>query len=568
MIMKVFLKIFFSKFLVKIFVGFFVFCLILQGFLVYPVKAFGANSTAFIHISVSQKSSNIWQYEYQIAQNFAEKSRGIFLTLPKLQNGVWTEYEVQEVKKSKKSVECELIFVSKKSSLSDCLNKEMKEGNFSKENFNRIAEVEEFRMRVGKANSFLENGLYLYKFTITAKTDSVAQFEQTLIQNWLDPLNEVLVYNKDNKDNQNIVCSGGEKSISKPCMVNGTLKIKQNNNLEQLPIWQTIWKRYWIYALLTLLVIAIFVLAWRFWAKDPNVIYSHNSAKFEPPNNLLPWQAQYLIKDGRTDVKNTLISYILWLNHKKIINLQPSLRKNQSPTLSIKSNLPLESESFLPDIFNQTVSEIEKNGFKKGILASKINPGQHNATLNETIQNSLQTYFSQKPIHNPIIYVIIIIAFGAFVSAFGFGFLQEKFLIGSSILWLIAFTEIISIPGFYILFYYWGKLTKDGVELRDTAHQYKYYIQKAEQIKLDFSNNPSSEVQHYLNAVPYAASFGLLAGFNKFIKKMVPDNQEVDSAIGSYNAVRYASFYTPPSSSSGGSGGFSGGGFSGGGGSW
>jgi uncharacterized membrane protein YgcG len=144
--------------------------------------------------------------------------------------------------------------------------------------------------------------------------------------------------------------------------------------------------------------------------------------------------------------------------------------------------------------------------------------------------------------------------------------IQNEFLVGDSYWFLLFFFYTIMTPVLYILGRNWGKLNQKGLELHKLGAGYRYYISKVESQKLDFSNNLDEGVQFYLKNVAYAAMFGVLPKFNKYMQGLIPNNLEIEGVNSVSNGLLSATFYTPPTSSDGG---FLGdGGFSGGGGSW
>lgn len=97
-----------------------------------------------------------------------------------------------------------------------------------------------------------------------------------------------------------------------------------------------------------------------------------------------------------------------------------------------------------------------------------------------------------------------------------------------------------------------AKFNREGAELRAYCQRYKIYIEKTERYKLDFANNPDSGVQYYLANVPFAAIFGYLDQFEKYVQSAFPQSLEnSDLHIGSNLSASFHStnFYT----SSGGS---------------
>jgi len=533
-------------------------------------QAFGENQTFLIDVEINQNETET-VLEYTIFQYFIEESRGVFLSLPKLQDNVWTEYTVENVARAEVQNLCDaddFIQASHRriqDELVPCLIDAQVE--FEAEPWDAITEWNQLRFRVGKPDVILNQGLHAYRFTVQAESEDVSRFEQRILYDWDDELNTVQVTDADG----NMLCKDG---AVQSCRANGMVEIEINPQAQEAPFWRGVFHQFWIFGVIIVAIVATFYGLWNWVARDPNQILSHTSPRFEPPE-LFPWQADYLVREGRTQLKDTLLGYLLWLNHTKCTSITPAgverngkHNKKAEPTLTINQALPGENETGLPDIFNTTIQKIAKKGFKQGILDSKINPGQHTEKMNNSIATSLKSIYTQGSVHSPVGMTAGVAFIAAFVSVFAFGFARNVLLVGDSIFAIIIFAEIITIPGWYLLFYYWGKLNRNGIKKRDQSHQYRYYIDQAEKLKLDFANNPQTQLQYYLDALPYAANFGLLAQFKKFIANKIPQNIEADGAFASYALVRSATFYTPPNSSSGGFSGGSSGGFSGGGGSW
>jgi len=541
-----------------------------SSYILLPVQAFGENKTNNIAIVANQADPQTLQLDYTVTQTFATESRGIYFSLPKNQNGVWTEYEVTSVKRSQKFDKIDqkqpIQYNLPCSQCTKLIDQQypLLQPVFADEPYDIISEWNELRFRIGKPDRILDIGTYIYTFRVEVKASVAAKHNVVVLHDWTDPVDSVAVTDKVTK---NSLCQTTYADGS--CAFNNSLSIQQNTHLNTPSWWSFLVNNYSIYFIILILILTFFFILWYFFARDAKAKLDHFSPAFEPPTNIFPWQAQFLIQEGQIDLKRTLLSYIMWLNEHKYIEIQPKKEKKDEPTILIKKDLPTKNTTFLPDIFNETVKKIAEEGFKQGILSSKISPATTTAEVQKSILQSVELYYTQKPIKSPILQVIIIAGIGFVLSAIGFGVLQDTFLVGSSILALIAFAELASLPCWYFLFYFWGKMNDNGILLRDQILQYKYYIQKAEQLKLDFSNTPDNGVQYYLQAVPFAAAFGLLATFGKFMQTVMPQQSEEISTTNSvFYAMQVSHFYVPPSSSSDGGGDFSSGGFSGGGGSW
>lgn len=155
------------------------------------VHSFGGNFTN--NISIWQTTENDqFILDYYILQTFQSRSRGIFLTLPKNQDGIWTEYKIKKVAKSEK-IEI----------LSPSLEENMKNKTLA-ENFEEIKEWNELRLRVGDTNTFLENGSYLYHIQLEIPLSSSRQ-NLTVLQNWTDQVGWLEV-----RKNGQIYCNNGQ----------------------------------------------------------------------------------------------------------------------------------------------------------------------------------------------------------------------------------------------------------------------------------------------------------------------------------------------------------------------
>lgn len=532
------------------------------------VTAFGNNVTNNITIETNKTQDNLL-LTYYITQTFVEtESRGVFLTLPQNQDGVWTNYTI-------KSVE-----ISDKIDLNEQYNPTLNQ--FQSTSYDQIKEWNQFRLRVGDENKTIEIGTYTYKIIIDATTSSQLSYKFTTLADWGDKI-----------DSANVFVDGKDLCKESGCGQNfDEIATTINPQKERTPILNilgSILNTIWAYLVLgTLTYIFIYIL-WLRFARDAGRKGKIKSPSFEPPQTS-PWNAEFLINEGRVDLKNTLLSYILWLNHKQYIALEPVIDNDPIDTketkgilnifdtkvetdkikLEILKDLPTD----LPEIFNQTIEKISIEGMQKGLLSSQINPGTHGGMLNRRISKILNDYYSIKPLASRL--EVTSLEITSFCGIVGFvlvlviyGLLKENTLLGESFMVLLLINIALSIPGFYWLFKYWGKLNENGLKLYIDCERYKYYLKKAEIKKLDFSNNPDEGVQYYLAAVPFAAAFGILPQFQEYITKLIPEAYDqiwlTDSFTRGYLAT---SFYAPVSDTSSGGDGGSSGGFSGGGGSW
>jgi len=545
----------------KIFSLFFIIGLLLS--LVSPNVLAADNQTELIKIVINDQTSTKLDLSYYIVQNFKNESRGIFLALPKNQNGVWTDYNLKLVQRTNRPIAT--TFGSKLEiddnlntiSTTDFLNiKTTNKLNFQLEPYDEIKEWDQFRLRVGKADRILDLGIYVYKIDLEMSLSPDSNYDLELLQDWRESVGKIEIIQKNqNLCDAQISCS---KSLT-------ALKISQDKPKNALNgFGYTVLP----YLLILLIISGLSYLIWLKYAKDPMDGLMVDKPEFEPPD-LKPWEADYLLQEGNVNVKETLLAYILWLNNQKFIKLEVDPKtlelkpeKRQIQIIMIK-DLPNE----LPAVFNKTVEKIAELGMKEGVLDSKINEDSDAVTLNAEILKKLAKHYDQKPIYQGWVWIMAGVFLLFFVGSFVFGFLQEAFLVGNSYGNLAVFALISTvIPAAWIL-HLWGRLSKEGAKLRAYCQRYKYYIEKVETLKLDFSNNPQEGVQYYLKAVAFAAAFGLLPKFCKYFSTLIPNSSEISSSNNLLTSYAAASFYVPPSSSGGGSGG-GGGGFSGGGGSW
>jgi hypothetical protein len=538
-----------------------------------PVKADEiSNETANISIVSSTNTSNKKiTIKYFITEKFNKPSRGVFLALPKNQDGVWTEYSVKNVIKAKSNEKCDL-------KCAETLD-------WSSEKYELINEWSEFRIRIGDKNVFIDPGFYSYGLEIEADYNPDVAYNFIFLNDWTETIRQLsLKYNGNMfcgidgqakvtpnpdaeflnqlyPDSQNVITEQDLREY-KNCDKN-PLQVKLNNDKPASSLFISIFLSTWPYLLLLILVNYALYLIWYYIARDEWGKQKLDRPEFEEPK-LLPWQASYLVGDGQFDVKNILLSYILWLNHKKILKIEPIKEGSKDITISLHKDLP--TNNHLPSIYNETIEAVAKLGVNEGILSTKISPATHLEETQNSIKLSLSQYYDKKPLNSPILWTLLY-GFAIFVlGAIVFSVLQSAILLGNSWSTLLLWAFFFSLPGVYFIFAKWARLNNLGLEITGYCTRYKYYLEHVEILKLDFSNNPKDGIQKYLVSVPFAASFGILPKYQKYFGKLIPDSSEVSSVNSFYAGYAVAAFYTPPSDSSSGGGG--GGGFSGGGGSW
>ncbi len=490
--------------------------------------------TNLIEINTTQEDDKLI-LDYTISHTFpTNQNRGIFLSLPTFSDGVWLDYKVNSITKS------------------SLTNPEP-----VSEPYSIIKERDQFRFRIGEKNTFLAPETYEYNFQLETQINPDYKISPVYLRDWLDPLKEVRL-------NGQPVCSGDLtcQGIKVSETINpGGEKISQFGKFFNL-------NRLYIFSFTSITIISY--LLWFILARDPKLPkITKDGTRYEPPKGLHPWQSQFILSEGSLDLKKTLVSYLLWLNHNKYISIKPdNSQKKPKMEITKKKKLPT---GLLPSIFNKSIDLMVSKGIKKGLLSSKLNPGQHSEKLHSHVYKTIQDKYSQKPFSPAASFgvwlgISLILVIGGIIL---FNVFQETLLLGDSWIGFGMVNIFFFLPFLLVIVRKWGNLNKQGIMDKIHIKEYRYFLDYVLKDKLDFSNNPRDGVQYYLKNVPYAASFGMLAGFNKYFGKILPKNNQVNNSGLLATNLNSARFYTPPSSSSGG-GGYSGGGggFSGGGGSW
>jgi uncharacterized membrane protein YgcG len=511
------------------------------------VHGFGSNRTESIDIDISQKDDSTIRLSYTIIQSFNEPSRGIFLSLPNNQNGVWTGYSLIEAVRSQEPIEQDQFD-----------NELIADRSFSTQNakVSTILEWNQFRIRLGDENIFLAQGNYYYSIVIDAQISADYEYNFTVLRDWVDPVDSLSVTFNDESVCEDSVCS------------QNLTQLTLNEGSSQTHAGHALFASTWPYIPLVIILLFVGYISWYYLARDPHLVSGKVAPTFDIPD-YKPWEVAYLINDGNISIKHTLLSYILWLNNKKYISLKPDgdpYDKKTEVILSKKKKLPT---NIMPSIFNTAVTKSIDKGIKKGIYASKINES-HVTQLRTRIAQKYAHLFTHKPLGGST-QAGIIVGFG-FVIVFSliivFNLLQSTILLGNSFVGLFIFFGVGLFLIICITIINWSKPTYEGAQVINELRGYQYYLEYAEKLKLDFSNNPDEGVQYYLKSVPFAAAFGILPKFQKYFAQLFPNNADTSTNTALLANFSRATFYTPPSSSSGGFSGGSSGGFSGGGGSW
>ena len=514
----------------KIFSAFALFALFLG---IVPASAFGSNVTDSITIE-ARTSGTVLELSYNITQSFNTESHGIYMVLPFNQGGVKTSYILESVQ-AKKSLEV---------------------NSFTPEKYDQIWELDQFRLRIGDKNKVVI-GQYDYQIKIRATLDTNSKYDIAFLKDWTDPVTKISLKIDGVEQCQKITCSQDKT----------TYTFNQNKSPANQFVGSSM--VYWPYVFSVLMIASIAYLLWSEFARDPNDGLIFDKPEFEPPKDIYPWQAEYLITEGTVNFKNTFLSFMLWLNHKGFIKIekisadivdksfldkakgllaiQPKSEQKEKIKITILKNIP---DNIVPKSFLDSVEKMSIEGVQEGLLSSKLNESEHAPKLFETITQSLKDRYVHKPIYGVVGIVFgVYFALAVLISILN-SIIQINFSIGNSIMNLLIFTIIITIPAAVYILSKWAKLDKAGAILRAYCVRYKYYLEKVEKYKLDFSNNPNEGVQHYLASVPFAAAFGILPQFEKYIKEILPNVQDVDLTTNFADALFYSSFYTPPSSGS------------------
>lgn len=501
------------------------------------------NITKSIHINTAIEGDKMY-IDYIINQDFNQDSRGVFLALPKNQNGVLTNYQILSVRKQ---------FIADNDG-------QKVQSNTVNEPYQIIHEWNQLRFRVGKSDVYLPKGEYMYTIQLLATINPDVGYNFVVLQDWGDQLDELTLNGTTRSEEVN-------------------LSVTINPSKPTPNVFHWLWAEYWI--VLPILGIAgiINLVLYYYTGYEPKRWKKVSSPEYEPPENILPWQAQYILSEGKLKVKDTLLSYILWLNNKGVITIIPNnepksenmfdkvidlIQKDDKIKIIINSGLP---KHILPSIFNETVEQIQTNGLHKGVLESKLSPSTHEGELNAYVCDLLSEYYHIKPAFHRQWLVIAGYTVMGVLGVLVTRYISSFWLIGESYIGLLFVLYLVSFVGTLYVFSKWGKLNSKGLGVWLHSAKYRYYIQYVERFKLNFSNNPTDGVQYYLKQVPYAAMFGLLESFGKYMESInvyTPEQTHVSVLSSSFASL---SFYNPDSSV-GFSGGGSGGGFSGGGGSW
>jgi uncharacterized membrane protein YgcG len=496
--------------------------------IITPIQAQN-NTTNLIRIDVTENQNSL-ELEFTITQTFNENSqsrRGIYYNLEKLQDG--QDYNYSMIRPPTK--------------------------NGAIEKYSLINEITSYRLRIGDENVLNSVGTYTYNFAL--KTDKIVNYKHnfTVLKDWRDRLEKVEI-NLNGQKSCNII--GEDCNLYEQKLVlnpESSAIPPQNVILNYLNVFQS-----YIYSIFTAIIAWIFGL--KNFIRDP---YKQKILKqlphYTPPTNLTPWESYSLIKKGSLSVKDTIASYIFYLNNKGFLELV-----KEENTLVIRKIKEYPTD-LLPSEINTIIDSMIKNGISKGILETGFDENSLDQKIEYFILNKNKDLYKIQPELSPLGTVLVIAFVGFFISYIIFDFIKNILLIGNSFALFLVFIAILLLIFLYIYLKNKDKFSQKGYELMQESVGYRYYIDFIEKEKLDFSNNPQEGVKFYLEVLPYAAQYGLLSKFNKYFRKLDFMPKEIISNTSSFvYSLNSSAFYVPVESYSG--GGSSSGGFSGGGGSW
>ena len=563
------------------------------------------NVTDRVDINITKTSQDSFTIEYNFLQDFQISSHGIFLSLPSENSGAWIDYTVKEITRkgdTSPAIKNTAVIV----------NNNIKDLKFAPEKYQQFKEINEFRVRVGDPHITM-TGKQEYKIVLEARGLANSKINLVLLRDWLDKIDNINVYFEGNQlCGTKIKCTGELTQLT----INPTFA---DPNLLQIG-WSKV--RILTPFILTFIVVAwVTRLTWKKYCEDPFRSTSKDHPAFEPPKKILPWEAQYLATEGESSFRDTLLSYILFLNHHKIITIKPNpdyqekqvnslvdianLITNQSITrlvsaYSVLSSVNKNTDEYkakiatekleylknekilitilqplptglLPDIFNTYIIKIADLGLTFGLMEAGVSPSTDGVILDVFLAKRLKTLYVVMPLKNRPVYCIFFAILYGIISLVVFNLLQGSILLGNSYTSFAWFLYLSVLLGAIFILSTWGKIATGASVAKEGSEGYKYYLSNVEKYKLNFSNNPDVGVQYYLNTVPFAAAFGILDNFSDYLKEVMPDNEHISSvSTFSTSYISSSVFNQSSSSSSGGSsgGGASGGGSSGGGGSW
>jgi uncharacterized membrane protein YgcG len=374
------------------------------------------------------------------------------------------------------------------------------------------------------------------------------------LYDWRDNINDIEV----RKDGFSI-CESNPCTRTEVSELININKPRPNPGYAYLQIFQS-----YIWALIASLIAWFGVIRQKL--KDPFQSKVQNELPyFTPPKGLTPWQVQSLINKGDITTNETLAAYIFYLNNKGFVSITPD-QENKTIILNKLKDIPTD---LAPKQLNTIIEYIISDGVQDGILNSEITQTSLDSNIDDFTLQSNSHLYVRKPILYPLVVVIVFAVIGVILMSILADPFQKLFLIGSSVGVLIGFVFVLVILILYLSLRNYQRLNQEGSDRMQEAVGYKYYLSFIEKEKLDFDNNPQEGAKFYLDNLPYAAQFGILAQFNKFFreKQFISEIQAENTGIV-YGAINQAPFYTVSADTGGNYDGGGGGGFSGGGGGW
>jgi uncharacterized membrane protein YgcG len=495
--------------------------------MIFPVIVM-ANNTENMRISISENNQKT-VIQYDIAYVFSSNNKnrhGIFLSLPKIQDGIAYDY-----------------------TLGDKPTR-----NSSNEKYDIINEINSFRIRIGDKDINLEPGQYNYRFTILTNQNKEYNHKFQYLYDWNDNINSIEVRRNGFSICESNTCSNNQISED----LNSS-KPRANVGFAYLTIFQN-----YIWALLGSIIAWFAVIKKRL--TDPlQAKVLKELPYYTPPQDLTPWQAQSLINKGDITPHETLAAYIFYLNNKQYITITPDTDNKTIILIKLK-DLPTDLG---PSELNTLVEYIISDGMEQGILNSEISLAELDNKIDEFTLQSNEHLYIRKPVLYPLMIVLMLTVVGGIIMFLLSDPFQKWLLIGNSYGIFIFFVFFLGMLLVYMGLRNFQRFNQDGYDRLQESIGYKYYLSYIEKEKLDFDNNPEEGARFYLTALPYAAQFNILEKFNKFfkVKQFITDIQADNSTL-IFGTINSTPFYSVSADSGGGFDGGGGGGFDGGGGSW
>jgi uncharacterized membrane protein YgcG len=487
------------------------------------------NYTDNIKVEVIENNQE-WIIKYNITHTFVASSQarhGIFFDISKNQNNVMYDFTL--------------------------LDKPIMDAKLVK--YDIISELTSYRIRFGDKDILVEPGTHNYQFSIKTKLNLDNNHEFRFFYGWQDPLNSANIIYKG----QDICIKNEVDCVNNPVITLNESKPKANPFLTMFQVLQA-----YFWAALGSVVLWFSLLKNQFTDRFRSD-HTKNIPFYSSPKDMKPWEIESIINKGKTDTKNTLAAYILYLNHKKYLEIIPKSNDDKNVKINILQPLP---QDWLPSGYNDVINSMVQYGVEDGLKESQIEEYKLDDQTEKFILDNNSALYEAKPELQPLSVTLLTTLFGGIVLAILYSITRSYFLIGTSSFIFIIFCFLITMVILFLYLYNKDKFNQEGYDTFREAAGYKYYISSIESEKLNFDNNPDEGARFYLANVPFAAQFGVLKKFNKYFKSLEFIQPEtIATGVILSDSLIYSSFYVPPSSDTGGSYGGGGGGFSGGGGS-